>query len=531
VLSPRSLSLAALVLAAACAPGAPAPAERVSPAKDAGEDAADAAAPEGADAADAAVDADDAADASDGGEEAPRLGSIGLTTWIYAGRARQNRLGDVRPGTSVPLLRDEPVEVPPREHNGCDSGRWYEVAPRGWICEDETITRDLDAPLFRALAFAGPRDGAEPFQWAYSTRAPMYGRIPTEKEQRKAERRMRPVAELDKLRRSTAGHEDLAERTPPAPTGPLPDFLADHRDAPLPVNVRGGLMRKVIPEGSMLSYNHAFAVEGRTFLLSPDMTLVPADRVRPFRPSAFHGIAIDEKNPLPIGWFRKEPRPRFRRGEQGTLVETAERFAPRSFVGLTGKTVEQDGKTYWETREPGVFALADRYFSVVTEPEELPRAVDPDEKWIDVSLGAGTLTLFEGKRAVYATLMSPGAGGVTESPKFTVEELTGRALTPLGAYRIATKYRAAQLTDEATPNPESFWIADVPWVQYFRPPFAIHTAYWHEDFGMPKSGGCVNLAPADARFVFEWTEPRLPEGWGSVIARKDARGTWIVLRK
>jgi len=109
--------------------------------------------------------------------------------------------------------------------------------------------------------------------------------------------------------------------------------------------------------------------------------------------------------------------------------------------------------------------------------------------------------------------MSPGAGGVTPKASLTVPELVRAALTPLGRYRIAVKHRAAQMTSEDKPDPESFWIADVPSVQYFRPPFAIHSAYWHEDFGQPKSGGCVNLSPVDGKWLFEWTEPRLPPGW------------------
>jgi hypothetical protein len=253
--------------------------------------------------------------------------------------------------------------------------------------------------------------------------------------------------------------------------------------------------------------------------------------VRPFRPSSFHGVPIDEAHPLPLGWFRKKPRPKYRRDDKGAFVETGETWAPRTNVGLTGNKVEHDGDLFWETREPGPLYARARDVSIVREPQALPDVVAPDEKWIDVSLSQGTLTLFLGKRAVYSTLMSPGAGGVTPKPKMKTEELVKQALTPLGHYRIAVKYRAAQLTDEATPDPTSFWISDVPWVQYFRNPFAIHAAYWHEDFGSPKSGGCINLSPEDAMHVFSWTEPHVPEGWASVEARRDELGTWIVIRK
>jgi lipoprotein-anchoring transpeptidase ErfK/SrfK len=141
------------------------------------------------------------------------------------------------------------------------------------------------------------------------------------------------------------------------------------------------------------------------------------------------------------------------------------------------------------------------------------------------------LTLFEGKKAVFSTLMSPGAGGITPKVGMTVQELVRAALTPLGTYRVWMKHRTAPMTSEDSPDPSRFWIADVPWVQYFRPPFAIHSAYWHEDFGQPKSGGCINLSPEDAKVVFEFTEPHVPETWWGAASRKDAKGTWIHIHK
>ena len=62
-------------------------------------------------------------------------------------------------------------------------------------------------------------------------------------------------------------------------------------------------------------------------------------------------------------------------------------------------------------------------------------------------------------------------------------------------------------------------------------PFALHAAYWHDRFGEPKSGGCVNLSVRDAKWLFDWTEPRVPETWHSVRSG-DARGagTWVRVR-
>jgi lipoprotein-anchoring transpeptidase ErfK/SrfK len=60
---------------------------------------------------------------------------------------------------------------------------------------------------------------------------------------------------------------------------------------------------------------------------------------------------------------------------------------------------------------------------------------------------------------------------------------------------------------------DAFDLRDVPYVQYFHKGYALHAAYWHDRFGQVRSHGCVNLAPADAAWLFEWTEPNVPEGW------------------
>ena len=78
-------------------------------------------------------------------------------------------------------------------------------------------------------------------------------------------------------------------------------------------------------------------------------------------------------------------------------------------------------------------------------------------------------------------------------------------------------------------EPRKFWIADVPWTLYFKRPYAIHGAYWHEDFGERKSGGCVNLSLLDAKRVFDWADPPLPRGWGSVQGYGMGGGTFVLV--
>ena len=36
---------------------------------------------------------------------------------------------------------------------------------------------------------------------------------------------------------------------------------------------------------------------------------------------------------------------------------------------------------------------------------------------------------------------------------------------------------------------------------------AIHSTFWHNNFGEPSSHGCVNAAPDDAKWIFRWANP------------------------
>ena len=52
-------------------------------------------------------------------------------------------------------------------------------------------------------------------------------------------------------------------------------------------------------------------------------------------------------------------------------------------------------------------------------------------------------------------------------------------------------------------------------------------AYWHDDFGTPRSHGCVNLAPNDAAWLFAWTKPDVPEAWHGALSLR--KGTLVYI--
>ncbi|HRI65861.1 MAG TPA: L,D-transpeptidase, partial [Polyangium sp.] len=188
---------------------------------------------------------------------------------------------------------------------------------------------------------------------------------------------------------------------------------------------------------------------------------------------------------------------------------------------------EQDGKKFVETKEPGMFVLvADA--QIIEAVKEAPWLgnKDPDkQKWVDVRVLEGTLLAYEGLRPVYATMIAPGRGGI---PYEGIDPIK-TASTPTGLFRVDGKFRTATMVSSTDSN---LIHSEVNYVLNFHGPHALHGAYWHDGWGEKKSGGCVNMAPIDAKWIFDWTDPPVPEGWYGLRAIKEfGRSTIVRVRR
>jgi len=238
---------------------------------------------------------------------------------------------------------------------------------------------------------------------------------------------------------------------------------------------------------------------------------VPADRVMKYPKSPFHGVALNEKVRLPIAFFRSD-RPKYRRTENGKVVKTGESWPRQGWVQLTEQTIDFDDKRFLVTKDNGLLCDVDD-ISVARKSHYIPPRIEQMDKgrrtWIDVSVLNGWLVAYEYDKPVYATMVSPGRGGV---PKHGVDPLE-TASTPVGRFRITGKFVTATMISNAS---KDIIHDEVMYTQNFTGPYALHGAYWHDEWGNKKSGGCVNLAPIDARRLFAWTEPELPPSWHAV---------------
>ena len=113
-----------------------------------------------------------------------------------------------------------------------------------------------------------------------------------------------------------------------------------------------------------------------------------------------------------------------------------------------------------------------------------PSGIGSSALWVAVNLSQQTVVAYEGDQPVFAALAATGLPGTP---------------TVQGIFRTQRRLDTGKM---AGPG---YYIEDVTWTCYFYGGYALHTAYWHDKFGRPRSHGCVNLSPYDAWWIYQWS--------------------------
>ncbi len=136
-----------------------------------------------------------------------------------------------------------------------------------------------------------------------------------------------------------------------------------------------------------------------------------------------------------------------------------------------------------------------------------------DEKWIEVDLGSQTLRAWEGNKKVMEFLISSGRWAPTPTGTFFIWYKTRYQTMKGGSPALGTYYN----------------LPNVPNNMFFYQGYALHGAYWHNNFGHPMSHGCVNEPLADAQKIFEWAGPKLADGQNAVKSSDSNPGTRVFI--
>ena len=377
---------------------------------------------------------------------------------------------------------------------GCDK-KWIEVQPRGWICGD--YVKPSDKPPYGQEVPLLARGEIVPGTYGKVT-APMSSTYKLEKPE--PPKKPKKHDKHDKKKKAKKGDDD--DDAPPAPVITEPRMV---EDKPLvgSINVR--------------DYEE-ITMAGKTYwkIAQKDNQYVLKAAISQHRPSTYGGARLGDDTGWAVPFAFVWPRAVYQQAwtfAKSTGAGVMRQLTARIGVPILETVADKAGKaTAYRIGEAEWMMAADvRVFT----PAAPPLLIEKGERWIDVDVDTEILVAYEGDTAVYSTMVSTGA---KDTP------------TETGVYRMWLKESEADMKGLNGEDPYS--VATVPWTQFFSPEkgLALHTAYWHDQFGIRRSHGCVNLAPRDARWLYFWSDPQVPPGWTMAAGVVEAPGSVVRVR-
>lgn len=399
-------------------------------------------------------------------ENGPKLGSIANRTPVLERPStRSKQIGYLHAGALVTR-----TSSPVRKSKDCENG-YYAIFPRGYVCLNQGATLDLAHPTLAAMAIRPSYEGSLPYTYARTrVETPLLERDAT------ADTRVRAVRKLPK----GAGF---------AVVGSWSAAIEDGETERLGLLTNGRFVRA--------------------------QDLAAAEH------SSFSGYELGADKTLPVAFVVKRGVRRYKL--DGDAPEKGEVFEYHATIPLVSRYRTINGSRFWLTHESEHWVRS-QDVTIIHQRTKFPDFVREGQRWLDVGVILGTLIAYEGKKPVFATLISTGRDRL-ENPEFSGAE---QAVTKLGTFEIASK--SATLLD-ASPERlgERYPLFDVPWALELSSGQKLLGAYWHDRFGIEHGPGDVLLSPADARRLWHWSAPELPKGWHS--ASVDGDKTIVYIRK
>ncbi len=415
----------------------------------------------------------------------PRHGLVTSLAAIVRERADLESpiLGILRSGTRVRVDEERTFG------GGCAEG-WNKIYPKGWMCRKAGLTVSDAPPTDGIVSVPQPKiDRPLPYEYwrVKDEMTPFFHRLPSFGEQDKA---------------------DAAGR----------DWYAKHKREPMPTDrsARPGEVPAVVKEYMNSGYYVTKAGEEikseRRFLRTTLGSYARKYQLTEKESPEFQGRVLPNgADDLPLYFIRRELPFKQREGELSDVLVDTDDFPERLSTHPFVRSVQMGPKAYYEDEEGRLmraYAVGKAY------KLRRPPGVKADEHWVHVDLSEQTLVAYEGDVPVFATLVSTGKEA---------------GMTPIGVHRVQIKHIATPMRDQPEED-EAYSIDDVPWTQYFAGSIALHGAFWHAGFGQVRSHGCVNLSPADARWLFGFTEPKVPTGWHAIAPlERGERGSPVVV--
>lgn len=269
------------------------------------------------------------------------------------------------------------------------------------------------------------------------------------------------------------------------------------------------VLREVVGQGAQ-PQNHVWMETSQGYLYFPDLQPIV------FRPSVPLTI-------LPDGGFWAQVTVPY--VDSWSQPSAGARFVFRLYYAsvyqINGVGTDDKGQVWYHIADLNAYTPG-QGLTPITAEDLAPISPQVENKKIVVNLERQALSAFEEQVEVFHATIASGGRYPSGSGDLVW------ATTP-GNYRVQWKRVGVHMA--AGTQTVGYDLPGVGWVTFFISSngVAIHSTYWHNDYGVPKSHGCVNARPQDAQWIFRWTEPAVPYPAGDVHPPPPG-GTAIIVR-
>lgn len=184
----------------------------------------------------------------------------------------------------------------------------------------------------------------------------------------------------------------------------------------------------------------------------------------------------------------------------------AYRFYYETTHWVVGLATAEDGTPWYRIQDDKwdiTYYAPAQHLRIIPSDELTPFSpeVPAAAKRIEVRTAEQMVVAYERERVVFVTRAATGA-------KFS----NGNFATPPGRHSTFHK-RPHRHMAAGNLAYNGYDLPGVPWVSYItKSGISFHGTYWHNDYGRPRSHGCINLTPKAAKWIYRWTLPVVPPG-------------------
>jgi lipoprotein-anchoring transpeptidase ErfK/SrfK len=272
-------------------------------------------------------------------------------------------------------------------------------------------------------------------------------------------------------------------RTRNAPVyGSMEDALA---------NKKGKAIRRIDSPFTYVSYIDEPVVNGkRVYQIDPGAWMTASDVVRVGAVPLFQGLTFKQTPERPFGWVLSylSPGPVETKRTPGKTIDdyTGHELNNHEVVWVYDEKIIGDSE--WYMIAPDEWIPGNTIARVIPNPSP-PKGVNND-RWIEINLFEQTLSVYDGRQLVFATLIASGLEPFWTRP---------------GLFQIFKKIDSTPMSGSfEQDHSDAYYLEDVPWTMYYDEGRALHGAYWRANLGFPQSHGCVNLTVGDSHWLFDW---------------------------